>query len=294
MYFATFQYQEKEVVGVLNKDKTKVFKLSLILEKNIHSLLDFITIADQTALDDVKKYVEKSPENEALSLDKVKILAPIPKLPRNAICLGLNYADHIKESHSIASPSDAPINPVFFSKACTDIIGTDMEIDSHPNFTDSLDYEVELAVVVGKEGLNIKEEEALDYVFGYTILNGITARDIQKRHLQWLKGKSLDTFAAMGPFLVHKSSIDSPLELDVKAFVNGELRQDSHTRYQIFSLERIISELSQGFTLKLGDVISTGTPAGVGMGFNPPKYLKAGDEVECSIEKLGTLRNVVR
>ncbi len=293
MYFATFVQNGKEAVGVLSKEQKKVTELSSILGRRVGSLLEFIEEASDRDVETIRDYIEKGTD-EGASLESVNLLAPIPVLKRNAFCLGLNYKEHVKESQSVRSLDKLPEHPVFFSKAAIDVIGTGMEIDSHPDLTSEVDYEVELAVVIGKAGKNIPEESAYDHIFGFTILNDITARDIQRRHFQWFKGKSLDTFTAMGPYLVHKSVFDLPLELDVKSFVNGELRQNSNTKHMIFSILRIISELSQSLTLMPGDVISTGTPEGVGMGFNPPKYLKRGDVVECYVEGIGTLRNVVR
>lgn len=159
---------------------------------------------------------------------------------------------------------------------------------------DSLDYEAELAFIIGKDAKNVAPEQARDYIFGYTIMNDVSARTIQNRHKQWYFGKSLDGFTPMGPCVVTTESLPYPPHLKIQSYVNGELRQDSNTELLIFGIDHIVSELSQGMTLKAGTIISTGTPAGVGMGFQPPKYLKAGDVVECVIEGIGRLANPVK
>lgn len=295
LYLVTYLESGQEKTGVLNSTKTRVFALSAILGNVEYSMLDLIAL-DKTYLNKIRSFLDthSGNDNDSIAVSEIKILAPIPRLKRNVICLGLNYSGHVKESASVTGPKIDPKHPVFFTKSATYVIGPEAEIDSHPEVTSELDYEVELAVVIGKKGINIAIEQAMDYIFGYTILNDITARDIQRRHGQWMKGKSLDTFTAMGPYLVHASAILDPGKLDIYSQVNGELRQNSNTRFLIFNLPRIISELSLGFTLMPGDVISTGTPSGVGMGFNPPKYLKPGDIVECTIERIGTLKNVVK
>jgi 2-keto-4-pentenoate hydratase/2-oxohepta-3-ene-1,7-dioic acid hydratase in catechol pathway len=183
---------------------------------------------------------------------------------------------------------------MLFSKAPTAVIGHEDEIDPHLHLTKELDYEGELAVVIGKKGKQITEEDAMDYVFGYTIVNDITARNLQEQHKQFLLGKSLDTSCPIGPYIVHKSAIENPYDLTVLTRVNDEVRQNGHTKDMIFSIEHIISTLSQGTTLEPGDIIATGTPAGVGKGFNPPKFLKPGDIVEVEIEGIGKLRNRIR
>ena len=182
---------------------------------------------------------------------------------------------------------------IYFSKRACRITGPDEPITSHPGLDQQMDYEAELAVIIGKAGRDIAPEDAEDYIFGYAVFNDVTARAIQKKHVQWLRGKSLDGYAVMGPSIVHKSLLPFPLELDLSCHVNGELRQQSNTRLLIADLPTIISELSEGMTLEPGDIIATGTPAGVGMGFDPPRFLKSGDEVVCTIEGVGSLRNAI-
>jgi 2-keto-4-pentenoate hydratase/2-oxohepta-3-ene-1,7-dioic acid hydratase in catechol pathway len=230
-----------------------------------------------------------------VAVEDVNILAPIQRTPKNIFCVGKNYVEHALEFEKTRDANVAvPKFPVIFSKPATCITGPNTVVKRHPGAGDQIDYEVELAIVIGKEGINIKHEEAEDYIFGYTIINDVSARDLQVRHKQWFKAKSLDTFCPMGPCLVHKSHLPLPVRLDIKSFVNGELRQNSNTNKLIFDIPYIISDLSQGFTLKPGDVIATGTPSGVGFGFNPPKLLSDGDVVECYIEKIGSLVNKVK
>lgn len=216
--------------------------------------------------------------------------APIPRPAKNIFCVGKNYVDHAIE---MGSEADIPEHLMLFSKAPTSVIGHESQIPSHEEVTKQLDYEGELAVVIGKTGKGIPKEHALDYVFGYTIVNDITARDLQARHKQFLLGKSLDGSCPMGPYIVGKSEIENPNQLDIETKVNGESRQKSNTKQFIFPIEEIIEVLSKGMTLEPGDIIATGTPAGVGKGFKPPRFLTKGDCIEITIDKIGTLKNSI-
>jgi 2-keto-4-pentenoate hydratase/2-oxohepta-3-ene-1,7-dioic acid hydratase in catechol pathway len=218
-------------------------------------------------------------------LARTRLLAPIPRPRKNIFCMGRNYAEHAKESGSAV-----PGVPVFFTKPPTCVVGPDADVVHHA-VTHALDYEVELAVVIGKRGRDIPEERALDYVFGYTIMNDITARDLQRRHEQWFKGKSLDTFAPLGPAVVHRSAILDPQNLRLTMRVNGEVRQNASTRSMVFSVAQLISVLSAGMTLEPGDILATGTPEGVAMGRTPPPWLRPGDVVEAEIDGIGILMN---
>ncbi|EGL83602.1 fumarylacetoacetate (FAA) hydrolase [Caldalkalibacillus thermarum TA2.A1] len=253
-------------------------------------LLDVIQGGDE-ALSTVEQWIT-SGEGHTYALKEVQVLPPIIP-PKNVICVGKNYAEHALEmSHQV--PGAIPEYPVFFTKPHTALTGHGTYIESYPHITTELDYEGELAVIIGKEGKNIPAAEAMDYVFGYSILNDVTARDLQRRHKQFFKGKSLDTFAPFGPVIAHKSLIPDPQKLTIQTFVNGEERQHGSTQDMIFSVAQLIESLSAGMTLEAGDIIATGTPSGVGKGFNPPKLLKAGDEVSITIEPIGTLSNRVR
>lgn len=231
---------------------------------------------------------EEESSEAVLSVDEVSLEAPIPVPRKNIFCVGKNYREHAIE---MGSEADIPTDIIIFTKAPTTVTGPNTFVPNHKNVTDQLDYEGELAIVIGKKGKGIKEEEALDYVFGYMIINDITARDIQSRHKQYFLGKSLDGTCPMGPWIVHKSEIPNPNCLQIETKVNGEVRQNSSTELLIFPIEQVISIISRGMTLEPGDIIATGTPAGVGKGFNPPRFLKSGDEIEITVEKIGTLTN---
>jgi 2-keto-4-pentenoate hydratase/2-oxohepta-3-ene-1,7-dioic acid hydratase in catechol pathway len=225
-----------------------------------------------------------------IPLQEVELLSPIPRPEKNILCVGKNYAEHAIEMGSV---EDIPEHVMVFTKAPTTVVGHNAKVLAHSAITDQLDYEGELAVVIGKRGVGISRENALDYVFGYTILNDITARDIQSKHKQFFLGKSLDTTCPVGPWIVHHSELDNPNHLDIQTYVNGELRQNSNTKNLIFDIQEIISVLSKGMTLEPGDIIATGTPAGVGKGFKPPKYLQSGDIVTVKVENIGTLQNTI-
>lgn len=231
-------------------------------------------------------------------LTEVKLLAPIDRPRRNLFCVGKNYHEHAKEfqhsgfDSSAVNGETAPEAPVFFTKPASTITGPGDAIPSHADVTDCLDYEAELAIVIGKGGRNIKAANAMEHIFGYTIVNDVTARDLQKRHRQWFLGKGLDGFCPMGPYIVPADQIDGQ-NLSIRCWVNGELRQSSNTRDLIFGLPTLIETLSAGITLEPGDVIATGTPAGVGIGFTPPRYLNVGDTVRIEVEGIGVLENVV-
>ena len=227
-----------------------------------------------------------------LALAGLKLLAPIPRPRKNVFCVGWNYLEHFAEGEAIRhNGQDLPAYPVFFSKAPTAVTGPYDAIPYDAKVSEQIDWEVELAVIIGKNGKNIPENEALDYVFGYTVVNDVTARDLQRRHGgQWLKGKSLDGACPMGPWIVTRDELD-PNNLRVVTRVNGIPKQDSNTRHLYFKVPRLIAELSLGMTLEAGDIISTGTPPGVGFARKPPEFLKPGDLLETEIEGIGRLEN---
>jgi 2-keto-4-pentenoate hydratase/2-oxohepta-3-ene-1,7-dioic acid hydratase in catechol pathway len=279
MKFVTYEYNSKENVGFLNEH-------GVVPIAKFNSMVELIENFNEGTID--------MDNSNAVPLEGVKLLAPIPHPRRNILCLGKNYVDHAKELGATKiSDEFVPEAPIYFTKTAEAVIGTEDYIKFSYEVTQQVDYEAEMAIVIGKEGINIKPEEAEDHIFGYTIVNDVSARDLQIRHKQWFKAKSLDTFCPMGPVIVHKSEIPFPVELDIKCIVNGEVRQDSNTKKLIFDIPYIISDLSKGFTLKPGDVICTGTPSGVGFGFNPPRLLKDGDIVQCYVENIGTLVNKV-
>ena len=236
---------------------------------------------------------------EPVELADARLLAPMASFPRNIFCIGKNYREHALEfttsgfdSSGVAvAPAEViPTSPIVFSKPFTSVIGPGDLIDPHPKLTSMLDYEAELAVVIGRGGRDIAHRDALDHVFGYTIVNDVTARDRQQQHRQWLLGKGMDTFCPMGPAVVTADEVDLGNTV-VECRVNGELRQRASVADLIFDVPTLIRDLSAGITLVPGDVIATGTPAGVGIGFDPPRFLKSGDEVAATIEPIGTLTN---
>ncbi|WP_256476438.1 fumarylacetoacetate hydrolase family protein [Siccirubricoccus soli] len=223
------------------------------------------------------------------------LLAPIPRPRRNVFCVGRNYMDHVAEGDRTRgiTNSELPKYPQFFTKAPDTVIAHEDWVPAHTGVTEWLDYEVELAAIIGKEGANISREDALSHVFGWTIGNDITGRELQRRYGQWFKGKSLDRSCPLGPWIIPAAELDA-LNTGIRLWINGEKRQDSHTSKMIFDVKEIIHQLSLGFTLKPGDVIITGTPEGVGYAMQPPKTLKPGDVIEAEIDGIGRLRNVVK
>ena len=291
MKFGTLLLNGEPVVAAISSGGDQYWALEELTGKPIKTMMDLIRVYD-----DVKGAL--NPNGGARSLAGVKISAPL--LPvRNVMCVGKNYHAHAHEftkSGFDSSAKDAseaiPTAPIIFTKAPETVIATGEAIRYPTGLSDSVDYEAELGVVIGKAGRGISKAEALDHVFGYTIINDVTARDLQSKHKQWFIGKSLDTFCPMGPWLVSADEVDAG-NLDLKCWVNGELRQDANTSDLIFDVPTLIETLSAGLTLQVGDVIATGTPAGVGIGFDPPKYLARGDEIVVEISGLGRLANVL-
>jgi 2-keto-4-pentenoate hydratase/2-oxohepta-3-ene-1,7-dioic acid hydratase in catechol pathway len=232
-------------------------------------------------------------KGEALPLAEVALLAPLPRPRRNLWCVGRNYHAHAKElSASVFKDNDANPEswPIVFTKVPECVVGPRADVLLPAGVSDQIDYEAELAVVIGRGGKNIARADALAHVFGYTVVNDVTARDVQMRHQQWDMGKSFDTFCPMGPWIATADEFDGT-RTRVRCWVNGELRQDGPTENMIFDIPALIETISRGITLYPGDVIATGTPAGVGMGMQPPRYLAAGDVVRVEIDGLGTIEN---
>ncbi len=283
MKIATFRHQGQRRVGVVDPEKGTIAPFDLPSEKTEDGIACLIGMDPLPTL------------QAEVPLAEVTLEAPLPRPRRNIFCVGKNYYDHAEEFSksgfdSSAAAGNVPKVPIVFSKVPESVAGPGAPIRIDPKVSTAIDYEVELTVIIGREGRNIPKEEALDYVWGYTIVNDVTARDIQGRHSQWLLGKSQDSFCPMGPWAVTKDEIDLA-DTPVRTFVNGEKRQDSNTGLLIFDVPTIIAAISNGITLLPGDVIATGTPAGVGIGFDPPKYLKAGDVVRLEIDGIGTLEN---
>lgn len=237
-----------------------------------------------------------APAGRPVPLEEVRLLAPIPRPRQDVICLGMNYRDHEKEAAKYDADAFTKDKPaaVYFSKRVSRAGDPDGVIPRYEGLVERLDYEAELAVIIGKTAKNVKADEAGEYIFGYTVLNDVSARDLQTGHKQWYFGKSLDGFTPLGPCILTADETAFPPALDISCAVNGEERQRSNTALLIHSIAGVIEELSAGMTLLPGTIIATGTPAGVGMGFDPPKFLKSGDVVECTIQNIGTLKSTVR
>ena len=293
MKFIRFIVNNKEKIGVLDKSELKIIKLYDVEKTEIDPMISIIKSLTKHDLENIKEKIQN--EIGEYIVDDVKICSPIRRTLHDVICVGVNYQKHLLETQNRFNNNfEIPQKIVFFSKRSKEIIGTDDYIISKLYLDNMLDYEVELAVIIGREGVNIAKQDANDYIFGYSIFNDISSRQLQKDHIQWFKGKSLDTYSIMGPVILHNSAIQYPLELNISCEVNGEIRQNSNTKFFISDIPTIISEVSKGMTLEPGDIIITGTPDGVGMGFIPPKYLKINDIVKCKIEKIGELINQVK
>ncbi|NWJ94322.1 MAG: fumarylacetoacetate hydrolase family protein [Chloroflexi bacterium] len=282
MRYVTYERQGGKAVGIVDSLN------GLVIEPtSLDWPGDMITLIKRGS-------VKQNPFGNSLPLEEVKLLAPILNPSKNIICIGRNYREHISEFAKVSQTEDKPPEvPVFFTKAPTAIIGHGQAITFNPKISEKIDWEGELAVIIGRQGRDISEEVALDYIFGYTCLNDVTARDLQKSHNQWFKGKSFDTFAPLGPWIVTADEIGDPQNLRLVLRVNGVTKQEGHTKDMIFTIRQIIASLSSGFTLEPGDIIATGTPSGVGFARFPPEFLKNGDVVEVEIEKIGVLRNGV-
>jgi len=289
---AAFWWAGRRHVGRLSADERDVTPLALGDRAHAVGALALVEAMAEGA-------PMPKPSGAALPLSAVELDAPIPVPRRNIFCVGLNYRAHAAEfaASGVGGPRPpqqaVPEVPVIFSKVPESVIAPEAAIRIPGGLSESIDYEAELAVVIGKAGRAIPPSRALDHVWGYTILNDVTARDLQRRHQQWLIGKSLDTFAPMGPWLACTNELDGA-RTRVRCWVNDELRQDAPTEDLIFDIPTLISTLSAGITLHPGDIIATGTPAGVGIGFDPPRFLRRGDRVRIHIDGIGTLSNPVQ
>lgn len=260
-------------------------------EQGMHELDAILDKASGRRFSEVKTFTEIGAVH---NLSNVQLAAPIPRPRKNIMCLGWNYAEHEKETALIRGrEAKIPEAPVIFTKAPTTVNSPYGNIVIDPSVSEEIDWEAELAVIIGRGGKNIREEDALSHVFGYTVLNDVTARDLQSRHKQFFKGKSVDGYCPMGPWIVTADEITDPQQLALRLRVNGVIKQEGNTSMMIFPVRTIIAVLSKGMTLEPGDIIATGTPSGVGFARNPPEFLKAGDVVETEIEGIGTLRNAV-
>jgi len=298
MKLATFLYDGRPAAGlVVTQGVVPIARAAKASGEgmDLSSVLGIIRGGD-AALDALRRLAARAAGGQVdlVPTAAAPLLAPIPALLRNAFCVGRNYVDHVKEGAAVRNTElKLPEAPQFFTKATHTVIGPGADVRLDDKVTRRMDYEVELAVVIGRSGRDIPAEAAFDHIFGYSIANDVTARDLQKRHDQWFKGKSLDTTLPFGPWIIDREEMGDPETLELSMTVNGEERQRARVSQMIFDIPTIIASLSAGLTLEAGDVIATGTPSGVGFAMNPPQYLKGGDVMVARIDRIGELRNRV-
>ena len=284
MKLVTYQYDGETGFGAVKEDRV-IIPLTAVAP-NLLSLIEL----GESGLAVARSHLAGS--TATIPLENATLLAPIPIPPRNIMCLGKNYAEHAAETQRVwEEQPELPEFPLIFNKATTAVNGPFCDIPYDASVSTAIDFEAELVVVIGRTGKNISREEVMDYVFGYTIMNDVTARDLQRRHKQFFKGKSLDGHAPMGPWIVTKNDIPDPHNLRVTCQVNDVLKQDDNTSKMIFDIPETIAQLSLGMTLLPGDLIATGTPSGVGFARTPPEFLQPGDQVTCSVEGIGSISN---
>jgi 2-keto-4-pentenoate hydratase/2-oxohepta-3-ene-1,7-dioic acid hydratase in catechol pathway len=294
MHLISFIKNQKTHAGILHGDNS-IIDLSFYANQVPN---DVNQIIELNSLVKLKEIQDKPNVESIIKKEDVKIIAPIPVPKRDIICVGLNYHDHAKEFHSSGYDSNTskkavPDYPIIFTKATTSVIGPDESIPSKNDPTNSIDYEGELGIIIGKKSRNITKSNAFDIIFGYTIINDVTARNLQNQHKQWFLGKSPDGFCPMGPAVVTADEIQDVTKLTLVTKINGETRQDAKVADLIFDIPTLIETITSTMTLIPGDIIATGTPVGVGIGFNPPKFMKSGDKVSIAISGLGELNNNV-
>lgn len=292
MKIATCRYQNQEHLAIVRND-TALLPALVSRYPGFTNTLSFIR--DYRKARELLESLQESEKDQAsVSTDDVNLLAPIPRPTKNIMCLGWNYSEHVRETSAVSNrDAKLPEHPIVFTKNVTSVTGPDCTVPFDAAVTEQLDWEAELGVIVGKPGRAISVGDAMDHVFGYTVINDLSARDLQFQHKQFFIGKSLDGACPMGPWIVTADEIADPHSLFIRCDVNGIRKQDSATANMIFKIPAILSTLSRGMTLEAGDVIATGTPDGVGFARTPPEFLKPGDEVVCEIEGVGTLRNTI-
>ena len=290
MKLITCYYQYQLFVGVLEGETVYLPALDLRFDHPVWR--DMLTLVD-SGVDLAAARAQFTPAMQ-VALADVKLLAPIPRPHKNVMCLGLNYLEHAEETaNQVGRNGKAPTYPIVFTKCASSVIGHEANIPFDPDTCANLDWEAELGVILGKGGKKISRENAMSHVFGYTVINDISARDIQLNHKQYFLGKSIDGGCPIGPYIVTADEIPDPQNLNLTCRVNGLTKQASNTRHMIFDIATIIECLSRGMTLEAGDIIATGTPSGVGFVRQPPEFLVPGDVVECEVEGVGILRNTV-
>ena len=297
MRLISFLSSEQPKLGIVVDEGKSVIELSLLTPDLPQTMNDFIKLGPN-GIDRISAAMNSAENITKLNFADLKLLAPIPEPCRNIFCVGRNYHEHAKEFQksgfdATAGTSAIPDEPIIFTKATTSVCGPTDPIPSYLDLTNSTDYEGELAVIIGKEGRGISKAKAFDHVFGYSVCNDLTARMLQRQHKQWFLGKSLDGYCPMGPMIVTADESGHPDTFSLMTTVNGETRQKASVADLIFDIPTLIECISAVITLKSGDIIATGTPVGVGIGYEPPLFLKKGDIVEITIEPIGTIRNIV-
>lgn len=290
MKLLTYSHQGVQEVGVIASDPQKVVPVRA-LGFSAQDMNEFIRQLDGLLPCSLSARADAAPGHP---LNSCRLLAPIPHPRQDVVCLGVNYYEHRDETLASNIKYDGNLTkPIYFSKRVNRAVDPNGMIDSHSNLTSQLDYEAELAVILSRDAKNVPAAQVKDYILGYTILNDVSARDLQSAHQQWYFGKSLDNFTPMGPWIITRDELDWMPKAGIRSYVNGELRQNSSTDLMITSIETAVHQLTQGITLLAGTIIAMGTPSGVGMAFDPPKYMRPGDVVRCEIDGIGTLENTV-
>ena len=292
MKFATINENGQAVAGLIDQDVFYAFEIIKQTSRELQNLPSSIQVFIEESdiwLPKLRDWIQDTDGKVGKPLDSLDWLAPLPRPNKNIFCVGKNYAAHAIEFDGGIPPEDM----IVFTKAPTTVNAHELPVPLHKEITDELDYEGELAIIISKKGTSISRSHAYEHIFGYTILNDITARDLQSKHQQFFLGKSLDGTCPIGPWIVTKEEVPHPDNLEIETKVNGETRQHARTSLFLFPIDEIVATISKGITLEPGDIIATGTPAGVGKGFKPPRYLKNGDVIEITIESIGTLRSTI-
>ena len=298
MKLVTYEENGVDQVGLLTRQDSEIIPVAeaekiFLRTSFIPNTMLGIIVEEAKVLPQLQSIQEKFAIRPCptISVNAVKLLAPIPRPTKNIFCVGENYYDHVKESATFLQNEDVPQYPTVFSKVPTAVTGPNTIVKKQT--VTQLDYEAELAIIIGKKGIRITKEAAYEHVFGYSIINDVSARDLQLKYGQWLIGKSCDTFAPMGPCIIHRSAVLNPQDLAIQCKINGEIRQSANTGDMIFDIPTIIETISSVITLEPGDIIASGTPSGVGLGLNPPKFLNIGDVMEIAVAGIGVLRNTI-
>ena len=302
MKFLSFSYKDSELYGVKVKREESTWNIIRILEEfdnndvipqTLREAIEVYGVSFIEKIRKVLKHVDSldNADDYKIPFEEIIWRSPITRTPKNILCVGHNYEAHVRELGDELAKT--PKDVLIFTKSPTALAGNNEEVPSHKDITDSLDFGGELAVVISKPGKNILKPLVLDYIFGYTIMNDITATDLQYKYGQFFLGKSLEKSAVVGPYLVTKDEVSSPESMNIVTKVNGEIRQNAMTSEMLFRIDDILSEVSKIVPLEAGDIVATGTPAGVGSAMNPPVFLKEGDEIKITVESIGTLTTII-